>query len=70
MSVNIWGINPKTKKAEIFALAMPAEAVEEKFREAVAAGWTNVQTNTATFGMEEDPTIQHRSPEVDEGVGR
>lgn len=63
MSVNIWGINPKTKRAEIFALAMPAEAVAEKMAEAKAAGWSNITTGAHTNGYEDDPTTGHDAPE-------
>lgn len=63
MGVNIWGVNPKTKKAEIFALAMPAEAVAEKMMEARQAGWTNITTGKDARGYEDDASVQHEPAE-------
>lgn len=53
MAMNIWGINPKTKKAECYALHQPVEEIPRLMQKAISEGWTKLTTGTTTTESED-----------------
>lgn len=63
-TMNLWGMHPTSKKAELYAFAMPQADMSEIESEARLLGWTGLVWGIASSSgpQEEDDTAHYSEP--------